>query len=145
MPLWPYYCWSGECLETCATTDDIKNYAQPVDEIHGCCNKTCIVDGTHQYDILGTVLEFFLSAWWWSIMHWCSFWLGHWKIFVWLSGWERWSWWCHHFANTCHQPTAVPRLVWFRPFILFTRCCNDKMQAWNGHEGWQRKFLIFRV
>jgi hypothetical protein len=28
---------------------------------------------------------------------------------------------------------------------LFARCCNDKMQAWNGHEGWQRKFLIFRV
>jgi hypothetical protein len=28
---------------------------------------------------------------------------------------------------------------------LFTRCCNDKMQAWNGHEGWPRKFLIFRV
>ncbi len=30
-----------------------------------------------------------------------------------FAGWNRYTWWCHNFANTHHQPEAVPRSVGF--------------------------------
>jgi hypothetical protein len=110
------YSWSEEGLHIQAVAYDIRSstctpFPHPPPAVmfmrfFRCQNELgCIVDVMHR----SKILHFLLHPMIMNVIHKCLMQ----QCQCNLAGWDRWSWWCHHFANTCYQPTAVPRSVWF--------------------------------
>ncbi len=63
-----------------------------------------------------------------------------------FAGWNRYTWWCHDFANTYHQPEAVPRSVRFSIDLLSIIILNIwtqllSLRDWNSLS---QSFMLLR-